>query len=238
MLEQIENRARTLIKSSKLKVALGRIAYCVLPNRGRIALASFPRSGNTWMRVLLESASGQLTGSIYANDGIHSRGPDGLVIKTHSKDSFRYEKAIVLVRNPFDSIDSYFALQKNYFNNQALSWEEHVFAAVKELKEHHVHWKSARCETLNLKFETLKETPHAVLKEVFQMLELEVADDKIEKAISNSTISKIKNDSPEKGQAVVRTGLVGKGITSFDEQQQKYVRSELQEFIKDYDYQK
>ena len=56
-----------------------------------VALASFPGSGNTWLRYLLQQLTGVLTGSIY-NDGDlsrhgfpgeHHQGGDVLVVKTH-----------------------------------------------------------------------------------------------------------------------------------------------------------
>ena len=36
---------------------------------GVVALASFPGSGNTWLRYLLQQATGIITGSIYNDDG-------------------------------------------------------------------------------------------------------------------------------------------------------------------------
>ena len=56
-----------------------------------VALASFPGSGNTWVRYLLQQLTGVHTGSIY-NDGDlsrhgfpgeHHQGGDVLVVKTH-----------------------------------------------------------------------------------------------------------------------------------------------------------
>lgn len=42
-------------------------------------LASFPCSGNTWTRYLLEGASGVLTGSIYVDNSLTKRGKDGRI---------------------------------------------------------------------------------------------------------------------------------------------------------------
>src|SRR5687768_14503745 len=64
----------------------------------RVALASFPRSGNTWLRFFLEAATGELTGN--ASDGeqrVLQRAKDGVAIKTHRRDSYRYTHAIHLV---------------------------------------------------------------------------------------------------------------------------------------------
>ncbi|MEA5596130.1 hypothetical protein [Rivularia sp. UHCC 0363] len=81
-----------------------------LSQNHRIALASFPRSGNTWFRFLIEESTGVKTGSIY-DDRVMTRGLEGIVIKTttHQLDSSRYTKAIHIIRNPFDAIESYYS---------------------------------------------------------------------------------------------------------------------------------
>ena len=79
----------------------------------RTALASFPGSGNTWLRTLLEQLTGIFTGSEdrcdrvlrasgHLGEGITTN--DVLAIKTHFAEDNGYGKAIVLVRDPFDAI--------------------------------------------------------------------------------------------------------------------------------------
>ena len=79
----------------------------------RTALASFPGSGNTWLRTLLEQLTGIFTGSEdrcdrvlrasgHLGEGITTN--DVLAIKTHFAKDNGYGKAIVLVRDPFDAI--------------------------------------------------------------------------------------------------------------------------------------
>lgn len=82
-------------------------AYTRMMGKKRIALASFPRSGNTWLRFMIEEATGKQSGSLY-NDKVLPRGGEGIVIKTHELDSYRYTHAIHLVRNPFCAIESHF----------------------------------------------------------------------------------------------------------------------------------
>ena len=41
-----------------------------------MALASFPGSGNTWARYVIEGATGVFTGSIYNDKGLKSKGED------------------------------------------------------------------------------------------------------------------------------------------------------------------
>lgn len=93
-----------------------------------MALVSVPGSGNTWVRGLLEKATGICTGSIYCDIALRRKGfvgeyvHDGsaLVVKTHTSDfQWRgkhlqkrnimdafYDAAILLVRNPFDTFVS------------------------------------------------------------------------------------------------------------------------------------
>ena len=72
------------------------IAWCKPPKfrqvRGPVtALASFPGSGNTWVRYLLQQLTGTLTGSVYYDPhlvrngfyGENHRGGDVVAVKTH-----------------------------------------------------------------------------------------------------------------------------------------------------------
>ena len=106
-----------------------------LVNRSRkpIALISFPGSGNTWVRQLLESASGICTGSTMCDVSLRFDGFTGeninsgatLVVKTHrpmatwhtgplknktglvpnAADAV-FESAIIIIRNPLDALVS------------------------------------------------------------------------------------------------------------------------------------
>ena len=98
-----------------------------LPNQSpMVALVSFQGSGNTWLRYLLEQSTGIYTGSIYCDTALKSYFPgeyvvsgNVVVIKTHIPDTHHiptplqsslkrklYDKAILLVRNPFDALVS------------------------------------------------------------------------------------------------------------------------------------
>lgn len=79
------------------------------------ALASFPGSGNTWLRYLLQQATGILTGSVYKDYGLLKSGfpaesianSSVLLVKTHEWGSHVWEKfgkAILLVRDPAKAI--------------------------------------------------------------------------------------------------------------------------------------
>lgn len=87
-----------------------------------ITLVSFPGSGNTWTRLLLEQATGIFTGSIFCDEDLRSRGFFGeqvissnvLVVKTHypgvGKPKVKHfnpthvDGVIFIMRNPLNSI--------------------------------------------------------------------------------------------------------------------------------------
>ena len=87
------------------------------------ALVSFPGSGNTWMRYLIEQATGVFTGSVYCDRGLKVVHPgehivtgNVIVVKTHqaeatlvpiSQEMFgktHYNQAIFIIRNPYDAL--------------------------------------------------------------------------------------------------------------------------------------
>ena len=103
-------------------------------DRAPVALASFPGSGNTWVRGLLQAATGVCTGTIYCDTTLRRSGFPGeslrsgktLVVKTHQTDPrwtgvyyppgtvdkyFKkradipvYRSAIFVIRNPFHAL--------------------------------------------------------------------------------------------------------------------------------------
>ena len=94
---------------------------------GTTLLVSYPRSGNTLLRNLLERLSGIVTGSDNRPDRklskdlatIHNLVGEGVtrrvhVVKTHYPERggsrLQAQRAILLVRNPYDAIDSYWNL--------------------------------------------------------------------------------------------------------------------------------
>lgn len=93
-----------------------------------VGLVSFPGSGNTWVRQMLEAASGVCTGSVMCDMSLRFAGFTGeninsgsvLVVKTHNSTpnwatdapiksdtgDTRFHSAIVIIRNPLDALVS------------------------------------------------------------------------------------------------------------------------------------
>ncbi|KAK6181148.1 hypothetical protein SNE40_009073 [Patella caerulea] len=87
------------------------------------ALASYPGSGNSWTRHLLQKSTGIYTGSVgrerfMINNGYRGEGVKNgsvIVIKTHRSrnQSEVFERAVLLMRNPFEAHWSYFNLMSS-----------------------------------------------------------------------------------------------------------------------------
>jgi hypothetical protein len=93
------------------------------------ALISFPRSGNTWLRTLIEKSTGYQTSSVYCDTKLPSFKAECIqsnrfLKKTHEENitviiqnrSRNYDQFIYLVRNPFDAILSYYQYAQNEKN--------------------------------------------------------------------------------------------------------------------------
>ncbi|KAF4317267.1 hypothetical protein BBO99_00008171 [Phytophthora kernoviae] len=107
-------------------------------NGGRVAIVSYPRCGNSLMRGLLEKVTGVYTGCDTRPDRSLSKElqqygmkGEGVVdesvwfVKTHFPERVGYKafpakKAILVVRNPWDAIDSYFNMTLTNTHNKSL----------------------------------------------------------------------------------------------------------------------
>ena len=78
-----------------------------------VALASFPGSGNTWVRDMLQKATGICTGSVYCDQSLQYSNfpgesvvsPSVVVVKTHeSPPADVFDTAIIIMRNPFHAL--------------------------------------------------------------------------------------------------------------------------------------
>jgi hypothetical protein len=200
-----------------------------------IALASFPRSGNTWARFLIEQATGELCGSVY-RDRIMPRADEGIVIKTHMLDSDRYDRAIHIVRDPFDAIESYFHWRRDVANEAGVAWSEHVPKATEMLREHTAHWVAASCPTHVIRYEDLKTDPVHVLSAGLAWIGKHVQVDAIRDAVRASELTKMRDMHGDLGQRFFRRGEVGKGIESFNAEERAHVRESLADHLHRFGY--
>ena len=114
-----------------------------------VALVSVPGSGNTWVRGMLEKVTGVCTGSIYCDVPLRLKGFSGeyirdgsvLLVKTHTSDyqwidtklkkrnteDALYGSAILLIRNPFDTIvaERHRSILLKHFENDVHKFLDH-----------------------------------------------------------------------------------------------------------------
>jgi hypothetical protein len=213
-------------------------------------LASYPRSGSTWLRFLLyESLAGQSSGFGNVNESIpdvkeHKIGkplmPDGgRLIKTHEVYHPEYRKAVYLVRDPRDVALSEYAYQTalglveqpldDYLRafltkgvNPFSSWTEHVQS-----------WLSAPLsadQLLIVKFEDLRKDSVAAVSQIISFFGATPDESRIRQAITNNSVERMKakeKETPQraskKGQ-FIRSGSVGGWRANLNEAQVNIVR--------------
>ncbi len=149
----------------------------------RVALASYPRSGNSLLRSLLEKLYGVTTGSDAdpkrtLNQQLVDMGMVGegvvdervWIVKTHfpermGKVKFNAKRAIVLVRNPFDCIVSYFnmvitqshthSLVEEEYQKYGDIWDAFVYEETQVWKAFYEQWALVQAPTLFVRYEDI-----------------------------------------------------------------------------------
>ncbi|CAK8681177.1 unnamed protein product [Clavelina lepadiformis] len=108
-----------------------------------VGLVSFPGSGNSWLRQMLEMVTGIYTGSVYHDKNLHNTGLLGelldwtsgktLLVKDHlypdkQETLERYSAIVLLIRNPYHALVAEFNRRKSQSHtghaNYSLFWSE------------------------------------------------------------------------------------------------------------------
>jgi hypothetical protein len=206
----------------------------------RIALASFPRSGNTWLRFMLEAATGELTGNASEREArVLQRDKDGLVIKTHRRDSYRYTHAIHLVRSPFDVVDSFYDWKASLGwtgKHGKETWDAFMRRIVPLWVAHTRHWLDTSTPTFLIRYEDCLKQPEQQFGDLLAWLERPVSTQTLREAIDATSFEKLKRKQSaesEVGAKFFRRGTSAKGIERFSADERQWVlrtaRRELQD---------
>lgn len=196
-------------------------------------LASYPRSGNSLMRNLYEKITLRVTGSdmmggLQKHDlvGEMATGTNKVqFVKTHYPErmgspAFPVSRAVLLVRNPYDAMDSYFNLMSTSSHNTTLTKAERkkhakIFAdmAKKEImvwRDFHEFWLKQKIPLLVIRYEDLirwtSKVIGKVVKFVLEVNDMTFFEDRIQRALGET---KIENLGPYKA----RSGGIGKSLT-------------------------
>ncbi|XP_068616896.1 sialate:O-sulfotransferase 2-like [Brachionichthys hirsutus] len=164
-----------------------------------VALASFPVSGNTWSRLLIEQASGFYTGSIYMDKAIYDQGFNGegdnwmrgrtICIKTHNykrKHIYQYSSSILLIRNPYKSLMAEFNRRHGGHNGFASQddwrgngWPVFVKNTAPKWNSQILSWLNYGKNVKVVHYEDLKKNLRCQLREIVQFLGLKDSEERL-----------------------------------------------------------
>ncbi|XP_077986097.1 sialate:O-sulfotransferase 2-like [Glandiceps talaboti] len=132
-----------------------------------IALASFPGSGNTWARHLIEQATGIYTGSIYGRfkgETIDYTLGRTLTVKIHGGRTALFDAAILLIRDPYKAMLAEFNRQRagktgiaSHSDFRSKAWQEFVNGNQKRWQVQITTWLNFTKPLLVVKYSDLKQ---------------------------------------------------------------------------------
>ncbi|XP_039297162.1 WSCD family member AAEL009094 [Nilaparvata lugens] len=170
-----------------------------------IALASFPGSGNTWLRYLLQQATGVYTGSVYKDYGLLRNGFPGeswsnssvSVVKTHEwgvQARAHFGRAVLLVRAPAHAIHAEFNRQSGghvgfasphrYKRNRGRYWHQFVMEKLSSWKSMNLDWvRNFDGPTHVVLYENLVEDVETTLRKLIDFIQLPIDEKQIQCAL-------------------------------------------------------
>jgi Sulfotransferase domain len=183
-------------------------------DRHDVMVASYPRSGNTWLRFLLtriltgRSAAFDNVNSVIAEIGIHKDAlallpGEGRLIKTHELYRPTYKRAIYLIRDVRDVLLSQYSRE----NELGLVWWADFDGYIKAFlegsingfgpwQEHIPQWLDSplakRGDLLAVKFADMRRQTQETLERIVDFLGIEVEPAVIAEAIADNTVEKMR----------------------------------------------
>lgn len=124
-------------------------------------------------------------------DRIMPRGAEGIAIKTRALDSDKYDRALHVVRNPLDVIESYFFWKRDVAK-KPVEWEENIRALTSEWREHTRHWLAAKTSVHRVRYEDLKARTAGELATIIRWLGYDVPPAQIGAAVAAGQIDNMR----------------------------------------------
>jgi Sulfotransferase domain len=200
-----------------------------------VFIASYPRSGSTWLRFLLfelvtrESAGFDQVNEVLADVGRHGPAPalvpgGGRIIKTHEAYRTEYRKAVYLVRDPRDVALSEYAYELANRRIPA-GFEDYLALFLKGKANGYGRWHAhvdswldspiaRQGRLLALKFEDLRRDTPGILAQVAGFLGVQADAKAIDGAIANNSVQRMQAKEDRSPQLPGATG-----------EQQRFIRS-------------
>lgn len=228
------------------------------PTQDDYYLISYPRSGSTWLRVMLSELLYGESGSSLKDISCFIPAIDipieinklvkaeFQIVKSHdcyqaNARSKNFRKIIYLVRDPRDAILSHYRFQ----SARGYEWDVHQFILDSlsgriyptSWQEHVNSWTGPGIEDKNLelkmiRYEDLVNNTTAVLKEILMFLKVNKTIEEIENAIKKSSIDKMK-EKEKLGlwDTASANGMVFIGQGKIDQWKQKLSDEEVELFF-------
>jgi hypothetical protein len=183
-------------------------------DRNDVMVASYPRSGNTWLRFMLtriltgKSAGFDNVNSVIAEVGIHKDARpllpgEGRLIKTHELYRPAYKRAIYLVRDLRDSLLSQYSREKELGLVWWADFDGYIEAFLKgtingfgSWQEHIPNWLDSplakRGDILVVPFEQMRKNPQEKLEVILDYLGFKTDPHVIAEAIADNTLERMR----------------------------------------------
>ena len=248
----------------------------LFPDQDRLnatVLASFPRSGNSWLRSLVEGMTGFGTSSMYCDRHLMAKfrweceRSNRFLMKLHYPHKLdtlealeesetrwirwqKYEKCIYLVRNPYDSLLSYFMYKETKGEHdikvdfpQGSLTAPRIKRMIARMKTHWLYWKKdAQLDNLVIRYEDLRRNPTAILLKVFLFLIPEQNEEADLPPTSLLDLYRrialvVQNDLKNNGLVyATHRYATGYSLPYFSEDAKQLVSEELQDFLAELGY--
>lgn len=238
----------------------------------KVLLVSYPRSGNSFLRKLIEHYTGITTGSDSRTNrvltsallacGFYGEGitdSSVLVVKSHYPERMGYskfgvKKVILLVRNPFDALESYFHMgmtdthNKNLTNEAFLSlhliWQEFIKNEAQIWNKFHEYWlekaKEISVSMLVIRYEDLVLHKAATMDRILHFLHGNEPQSPLLEHIRNSHLQQMASLASEEvhgpGYNPNKNGYIGKSLQLFSSEQKNILLSSAQKTMSDLGY--
>jgi hypothetical protein len=183
-------------------------------DRNDVMVASYPRSGNTWLRFMLtriltgKSAGFDNVNSVIAEVGIHKDAlpllpGEGRLIKTHELYRPAYKRAIYLVRDVRGSLLSQYSREKELglvwwadFDGYIEAFLEGTINGFGSWQEHIPNWLDSplakRGDILVVQFEQMRKNPQEKLEVILDYLGFQIEPQVIAEAIADNTLERMR----------------------------------------------
>lgn len=199
-----------------------------------VFLASYPRSGSTWLRFMLfEILCGEDAGfrkiedrlpEIHTHRGVPPILPGGgRLIKTHERYRGDYKKAVLLIRDVRDIVLSLYAgglalgltsiVSKGDFDSFLLAFLEGKVLTMGSWQQHTRSWLESPIardsNLLIMQYEELRKNPEGKIGEILQFLGICPDSQVIRKAIENNSLQRMRTKEENAKKAGEQSIVLG-----------------------------